>query len=49
MPSLAQLQIIGNTGRDAELRTTANGMSVLNMSVAVTDYRDKTKTVWYSV
>lgn len=35
MASLNKIQIIGNTGRDAELRMTPNGKPVASFSVAV--------------
>jgi single-strand DNA-binding protein len=51
---LAEATIIGRLGRDPELRTTPNGTSVCNFSVA-TDYRYKkgetteSKTFWANI
>jgi len=51
-----QTIIIGNVGREPELRQTPNGLAVCNFSVAVTDvWYDKNtdekreKTTWYRV
>lgn len=42
--------IIGNLGRDPELRYTAKGTPVAQFSVAVTNgYGDNQETVWYTV
>ena len=35
MASLNKIMVIGNTGRDAELRMTPNGKPVASFSVAV--------------
>jgi single-strand DNA-binding protein len=44
--------IIGNLGRDPDIRATKNGGSVANLAVAVNEFRGKDKdsiTHWYSV
>jgi single-strand DNA-binding protein len=44
--------IIGNLGRDPEVRATKNGSSVANLAVAVNEYRGKDQdpiTHWYNV
>lgn len=52
---LNQLQIIGNVGKDPEIRTTQSGSKVASFSVAVTEkWKDKTgaqkeKTQWIPV
>lgn len=43
---MKQLQIIGNLGGDAQLRTLANGKELMTFNVAVTT---KTGTEWMSV
>ena len=56
MAGWAQTVIIGNVGRDAEMRYLANGTPVASFSVATTRrWKDRTtgeskeKTVWYRV
>jgi single-strand DNA-binding protein len=55
MASLNKVQIIGNAGRDAELRYLANGTATANFSVAVSrNYRGpdgdwKEETEWFNV
>jgi len=49
-----QITILGNTGRDVELRYTPNGTAVANFSVASNSVRNtaegqKKKTDWYNV
>lgn len=49
-----QITILGNTGRDVELRYTPNGTAVANFSVASNTVRNtaegqKKKTDWYNV
>jgi len=45
-----QILIVGNLGRDPEMRYTPDGTSITNFSVAVEDgFGGKTKTVWYRV
>ncbi|MGE5479482.1 MAG: single-stranded DNA-binding protein [Chloroflexota bacterium] len=53
--SLNRAQLIGNLGRDPELRSTPNGVPVCTISVATTDsYKDKSgawqeSTDWHTV
>lgn len=54
--SLNQVQIIGNLGRDPEIRSTNSGMRIANLAVATTDsWNDrqtgerKEKTEWHRV
>ena len=52
--SLNQILLIGNAGRDAELRYTQNGAAVANFSIAVTrryQSRDEMRedTEWFNV
>ncbi|MEI8249407.1 MAG: single-stranded DNA-binding protein, partial [Candidatus Taylorbacteria bacterium] len=56
MASFNKALIIGNLGRDPEVRRTANGDAVANITVASTDkYKDKTTgetkeiTEWHRV
>lgn len=56
MASLNKIQIIGNAGRDAEVRYSPSGMAVANVSVATTSRRrDKAtgdvieETQWHRV
>ena len=56
MASLNKVQIIGNLGKDPEVRVMPSGDSVANISVATTDrYKDKTtgevkeSTEWHRV
>jgi single-strand DNA-binding protein len=49
-----QVTILGNTGRDVELRYTPNGTAVANFSVASNSVRNtpqgqKKKTDWYNI
>jgi single-strand DNA-binding protein len=52
---MIKLQVIGNLGKDAELRTTASGDSVLGFGVAHTEKyttaggEKKEKTIWVDV
>lgn len=44
-----QATVVGNLGRDAEIRQTNNGMSVCNFSVAASSgYGQNKKTEWVS-
>ena len=44
------LIIVGNVGRDPEMRYTPTGEAVTNFSVAVSDgFGDKKKTIWFRV
>jgi single-strand DNA-binding protein len=56
MSSLNKVTLIGNLGRDPEIRTTQDGTKVANLSVATSEnWRDKTsgerreKTEWHRV
>ncbi len=55
MGNLNKVMIIGNVGRDAELRYTANGTAVANFSVAVNSNRRnqsgdwEEETEWFNV
>jgi len=50
MPGLNKIQIIGNLGRDPEIRYTQSGMEICNFSVAVTEkYKDEERTEWFRV
>lgn len=42
--------IVGNLGRDPELKTTQSGTPVCKFSVAVTEkYKDREETEWFNV
>ena len=52
--SLNQILLIGNAGRDAELRYTANGRAVANFSIAVnrrwmSNNEWQEETEWFNV
>lgn len=54
MPSLNRVQIIGNLGRDVEMRYTANGNAVSSFSVAVNEKwtsngEKQERTDWFTV
>ncbi|MFO7697202.1 MAG: single-stranded DNA-binding protein [Anaerolineae bacterium] len=55
MPSLNRVQIIGNLGKDPEIRYTAKGTPITRFSVAVnrrwtsTDGEHHEQTEWFSV
>jgi single-strand DNA-binding protein len=56
MPSLNKVQIIGNLGRDPEVRYSADGAAIANMSLATTSqWKDKEtrgkqeRTEWHRV
>ena len=50
MASLNKVQIIGNVGKDPEMRFTGNGTPVTSFSVAATEkYNDKETTEWFNV
>ena len=55
MANLNKVMIIGNTGRDAELRFTANGTAVSDFSVAVNSRRRgqsgewEEETEWFNI
>jgi single-strand DNA-binding protein len=47
--SLAQIILIGNTGRDPEMSYTPNGVAVTKFSLAVSRKQaDKEITTWYN-
>ena len=46
MGNLNKVMIIGNTGRDAELRYTANGTAISDFSVAVNSRRRSASGEW---
>ena len=47
---MQSITIIGNLGKQAEVRTTQNGRQYLNFSVAVNSKRNnEVKTTWYEV
>lgn len=42
--------LVGNVGRDPEMRYTPNGSAVTSFSVAVSDgFGDRKKTIWFRV
>lgn len=42
--------LIGNLGKDPELRTTQGGKTVANFSLATTEkYKDQEKTEWHNI
>ena len=46
--SLNNIHLIGNTGRDPEIRATSSGTRVANLSLATTDgWGDREKTNWH--
>jgi len=51
MAGVNQIVIIGNLGKDPELKYTANGKAVVNFSVAVTEKfgEGKEKTEWFNI
>lgn len=56
MSSLNKVTLIGNVGRDPEIRTTQDGMKVCNLSIATSEHwKDKSsgerkeKTEWHRV
>ncbi|MCK5742417.1 MAG: single-stranded DNA-binding protein [Chlorobi bacterium] len=45
--SINRVTLLGNLGRDPELRSTPSGQSVCSVSIATTDsYKDKTSGEW---
>ncbi len=49
MASMAMVCLTGNLGRDAEVKTTATGKSVIKFSLAVkTGYGDNVKATWWN-
>jgi len=55
MPSVNKVILLGNLGRDPELRFLPNGDAVCNFSIATTDsWKDKAgekqeKTEWHNI
>lgn len=54
MGSLNKVMLIGNLGKDPELRTTASGASVANMSIATKEFTTKngkaeSKSEWHNI
>ena len=56
MPSVNKVMLLGNLGRDPEVRTFPNGDAVCNFSIATsTSWKDKTsgekkeKTEWHNI
>ncbi|NDC88816.1 MAG: single-stranded DNA-binding protein, partial [Bacteroidetes bacterium] len=53
--SLNKAMLIGNLGQDPEIKYSANGLAICNMSIATTErYRDREgmeqeKTEWHRV
>ncbi len=45
---MRRVEIIGNLGRDAELKVTNSGTNVLNFSVGASGSRKEDETVWHS-
>lgn len=45
---MRRIEIIGNLGRDSELKSTSGGTSVLNFSVAAKSARKDDESVWHS-
>jgi single-strand DNA-binding protein len=47
--SFAQIQLLGNTGRDPEMNYTPDGTAVTKFSIAVSrKVKDSEETVWYN-
>jgi len=47
--SMAQIQLLGNTGRDPEMTYTPDGTAVCKFSIAVSKkVKDKEETTWYN-
>jgi single-strand DNA-binding protein len=50
MASLNKVMLIGNAGKDAELRYTQNGVAQAKFSLAVNNKRDgKDETEWFNI
>lgn len=50
MPSINEVRIMGHVGREPELRTTNNGTSVCNFSVATSSkFGEIERTEWHDV
>jgi single-strand DNA-binding protein len=46
---MRRIEIIGNLGRDSELKVTNNGTDVLNFTVAAKGGRKDDESIWHSV
>lgn len=50
MAGLNKVMLIGNLGRDPEMKYTASGLAIANMSLATTSkVKDETKTEWHRI
>jgi len=50
MAGLSKVTLIGNLGRDPEMRCTENGIVITNFSIAVTEkIKGEDKTQWFRV
>lgn len=50
MASLNKVTLIGNLGRDPEVRSTQDGQSIVQLSVATSEkWKDKERTEWHRV
>lgn len=50
MAGLNKISLIGNLGRDPEVRYTPDGLAVTNFSIAVTEkYKGEERTTWFRV
>ncbi len=50
MPSSAIVILVGNIGRDPELKFTSSGLAIASSSVAVkTGYGERERTTWYNL
>ena len=50
MASLNKVSLIGNLGRDPEVRSTQDGTSIVQLSIATSEkWKDKEKTEWHRV
>lgn len=47
MAGVNKVILVGNLGKDPEMRYTASGVPVTNFSLAVSDYKDKTE--WFNI
>jgi single-strand DNA-binding protein len=50
MAGLNKITLIGNLGRDPEVRYTPDGLAVTNFSMAVTEkYKGEERTMWFRI
>ena len=50
MPSSAIVILVGNIGRDPELKFTSSGLAIASSSIAVkTGYGERERTTWYNL